>query len=170
MGQHSDFNYTIFRQSLQGLFYKFFPYFYILRQPHATYRIARRDQDLKAPLRILLLCACGLAAGLINGLLGAGSGVLIVFALHAALGGTLSDTRDVFANATAVILPISLFSAVSYFLNGSLPPATQLGRYLLPGILGGLGGALLLGRLPEVTVRRIFGSVVLVSGLIMLIQ
>ena len=120
--------------------------------------------------RIALLSSCGFAAGIVNGVLGAGSGVLIVYALHAALGKTLADSRDVFANATAVILPVSLFSVISYFLHGSLPPAAQLGRYLLPGVLGGLCGALLLVRLPEIAVKRIFGGVILLSGLIMLVR
>ena len=120
--------------------------------------------------KIALLSGCGFAAGIVNGVLGAGSGVLIVYALQAVLGKTLTDSRDVFANATAVILPVSLFSTVSYFLHGAMPPAAPLGRYLLPGVLGGLCGAWLLGRLPEVTVKRIFGGVILLSGLIMLVR
>lgn len=124
---------------------------------------------MTAVKRCTLLAVCGLAAGVVNGLLGAGSGVIIVFALQAALGTALTDSRDIFANATAVILPISLFSAVSYFLSGELP-ATQLSRYLLPGTIGGLIGAFLLGRLPERVVKCIFALVVLISGLIMLIR
>lgn len=120
--------------------------------------------------RIALLSGCGFAAGIVNGVLGAGSGVLIVYALQAALGKTLTDSRDIFANATAVILPVSLFSVISYFFHDTMPPAAQLGRYMLPGVLGGLCGALLLGRLPEVTVKRIFGGVILLSGLIMLVR
>lgn len=119
--------------------------------------------------RAVTLSLCGLAAGVINGLLGAGSGVLIVWALQWTLGDKLTDSRDVFANATAVILPISLVSAISYFLTDALP-AAHLSRYLLPGVVGGLCGAYLLGRLPEHIVKRIFGLVVLVSGLIMLIR
>ena len=119
--------------------------------------------------RCTLLGVCGLAAGIVNGLLGAGSGVIIVFALQAVLGASLRDSRDIFANATAIILPISLFSAVTYFLSGELP-ATQLSRYLLPGVIGGLIGAFLLGKLPERVVKCIFALVVLVSGLIMLMR
>lgn len=120
--------------------------------------------------KAMLLSLCGLAAGVINGLLGAGSGVLIVFALHAVLGSALGDTRDVFANATAVILPISLFSVLSYFLSGGLTGAAVLSPYLLPGALGGFLGAYLLGRLPESVIKGIFGLVVTVSGLILLIR
>lgn len=116
-----------------------------------------------------VLALSGLAAGVVNGLLGAGSGVIIVFALQAVLGASLHDSRDIFANATAIILPISLFSSVTYFLSGELP-ATQLSRYMIPGVIGGLIGAFLLGKLPEKVVKCIFALLVLVSGLIMLIR
>lgn len=116
-----------------------------------------------------LLGLCGLAAGVVNGLLGAGSGVLIVFALQAALRGSEADSRDVFANATAVILPISLVSAVLYFRAGQLPEV-EWGRYLLPGVLGGLAGAWLLGKLPARAVKCTFSLVVLLSGMIMLVR
>ena len=125
---------------------------------------------MKATARLLLLALCGFGAGIVNGLLGAGSGVLIVFALHAVLGKQLADSRDVFANATAVILPISLFSALSYLRAGALPAVTSLSAYLLPGAAGGVCGALLMNRLSGVAVKRIFGAVVLLSGLIMLVR
>lgn len=119
--------------------------------------------------RCLLLSVCGLTAGIVNGLLGAGSGVIVVFGLQAALGTSLPDSRDLFANATAVVLALSLVSAASYFLDGALP-AEGLGQYLFPGALGGLFGAYLLGKLPEILVKRLFGLVVLISGLIMMIR
>ena len=127
-------------------------------------------QRLSSAGQLLLLGVCGVGAGVINGLLGAGSGVLIAYALGAVSPALRSDSRTLFANATAIILPISLVSAVSYYLTGALSPATELAGYLLPGLLGGLIGAWLLGRLPEKVIRRIFGSVVLVSGLIMLFR
>lgn len=120
--------------------------------------------------RLLLLGICGVAAGVINGLLGAGSGVLIAYALGAISPQMRADSRTLFANATAIILPISLVSTVSYAIRGTLPLTAELGRYLLPGLLGGFAGAWLLGRLPEAVIRRIFGGVVLISGLIMLFR
>ena len=124
----------------------------------------------KTAARLSLIAVCGFAAGMINGLLGAGSGVLLVFALRVILPMRESDPRDIFANATAVILPLSLCSALSYFRKVPLPPSAELLPYLLPGLLGGLIGARLLGRLPATVVKRIFGTVVLVSGVAMLLR
>ena len=120
--------------------------------------------------RPLLLGLCGLLAGTVNGLLGAGSGILITYALRAVSPALREDSRDLLANATAIILPISLFSAVSYLRAGALPPSDVYTVYLVPGILGGLIGAILLGKLPERAIRRLFATVVLVSGLIMLLR
>lgn len=119
--------------------------------------------------RSYLLMLCGLAAGIVNGLLGAGSGVIVIFGMGAALGGRLADPRDLYANATAVILAISLFSAISYFVSGSLP-AADLGRYLIPGVVGGLIGAVLLDRMSPRLIRRIFAIVVIFSGFMMIVR
>ena len=124
----------------------------------------------RIPSHSLLLCLFGLLGGIINGLLGAGSGILLAYALRLASPALRKDSRDLLANATAIILPLSLISFLSYLRADALPPVNDLGVYLIPGIIGGLLGALLLGRLPELAIRRLFGSVVLVSGLIMLLR
>ncbi len=125
---------------------------------------------MKQAGRVLGLSLCGLAAGMVNGLLGAGSGVVLVWALRRVLGDKRQSARDIFANATAIILPISLFSLLSYGRADALPSSAALAPYILPGAVGGLLGAWLLGRLPETLVQRIFGAVVLASGVIMLLR
>ena len=107
---------------------------------------------------------------MVNGLLGAGSGIIVIGGLRAAMGESLCDSRDLFANATAVILVISAFSAAHYFLAGALPPGTELGRYLIPGMLGGLVGAVLLEYIRPAWLRRIFSAVVVFSGLMVLLR
>ena len=121
-----------------------------------------------APLSLLALF--GLIAGMVNGLLGAGSGILITYALRAASPALRRDSRDLLANATAIILPISLISAISYLRAGILPSLIDCAKYLLPGILGGIIGGVWLGKLPEQVIRRLFATVVLISGLIMLFR
>lgn len=120
--------------------------------------------------QLSLIAGCGFAAGVINGLLGAGSGVLLVYALRSILPRHSAGSRDIFANAIATVLPLSFFSALSYFQKVSLPPLTELMPYLLPGLLGGLIGARLLGKLPEAVIQKIFGTVVLISGAAMLFR
>ena len=109
----------------------------------------------------------GLAAGLLNGLLGAGGGILILFGLRR-LCGQGRAPRAAYVTAIAVILPLSLISALQYARLGSLDAGT-VSSLLLPAVLGGLTGALLLRRLSPTVLGRIFAAAVLVSGVVMVI-
>ena len=119
-------------------------------------------------LQILPIIAIGLGAGFLNGLLGAGGGILIVFGLNRWLGPRLADPRSVFASAIAVMLPLSLLSAVQYLRQGSLDMA-YLPFLIPPAIAGGVIGGLLLRRLSPVALSRLFAAVVLVSGIVLVV-
>lgn len=116
-------------------------------------------------LAILML---GLGAGFINGLLGAGGGILIVFGLSRLLRGKVRDPRSVYASAIAVILPLSILSAIQYFRHGSVDLNMAV-ALILPAIAGGAVGAWLLRRLSPALLSRIFAAVVLVSGITMVL-
>lgn len=118
--------------------------------------------------KYFLICA-GLLCGLLNGLLGAGGGIIAVFALRLSLGDELSDTRDVFANALCVTLPISVISCLSYALRGDLK-INGIGLYVIPAILGGLLGGLLLGKLKATSVRKLFSALVVISGILLIVR
>ncbi len=113
----------------------------------------------------------GLAAGFINGLLGAGGGIVTVFVLRLLLADQpdTPDQKDIFANALAVMLPISAVSAVGYATRGALPLAGA-SYFVFPAIIGGVGGALLLDRIRTETASRLFSLIVIYSGLSMLIR
>ena len=115
----------------------------------------------------------GAAAGLINGLLGAGGGILVVRTLPALLtDGESRDGRDVFATALAVMLPVSAVSAVVYFLRGSIAPGNfdfvRAAIFAVTGTVGGSVGALLLSRADVRLVRLIFAAITVWSGISML--
>ena len=116
-----------------------------------------------------LLLWGGLAAGFLNGLLGAGGGIVIIWILEKTLGYRTDDKRDVFANALAVMLPISAMSAVSYAISGGLPHG-DITRFLFPAILGGLLGAFLLDRIGADTVKTLFCLLVILSGVVMVVR
>ena len=124
------------------------------------------SEKLKIKRRYLILG--GLAAGIANGLLGAGGGIIIVWILQKAIGDLTGDSRDVFANALAVMLPISAVSAISYAAAGSLP-GDDISRFILPAILGGLVGAYLLDKISMESVKTLFCVLVVLSGIIMVI-
>jgi len=107
----------------------------------------------------LFSAACGLAVGLINGLLGAGGGMLAVPLLKKA---GLSQ-QEAHASSIAVILPLSMVSAVLYWFAGR----TDLSKawiYMPSGVVGAVLGALLLHKLPARWLRRCFGVFMLWAG------
>ena len=115
------------------------------------------------------LIGAGVLCGFINGLLGAGGGIIAVFALRLALGDELSDSRDVFANALCITLPISAISCFSYALRGNLK-INGIGLYVVPAILGGLLGGVLLGKLRATAVRKLFSALVVISGILLIVR
>ncbi len=119
-------------------------------------------------LQILPLLVIGLSAGFLNGLLGAGGGILIVFGLRKLLKGQLKDPRAIYPTAIAVMLPLSLLSVWQYARAGSLE-LSHLGWLVLPAIAGGAIGALLLRRLSTKALSRLFAAVVLISGLVLVL-
>ena len=80
-----------------------------------------------------------------------------------------SDVSFAFFTTTlAVMLPLSLFSYLQYQKSGHVPPTPPL-SLLLPALLGGAVGALLLSHLQVKLLQRIFATVVLFSGILMVI-
>lgn len=106
----------------------------------------------------------GLAGGLINGFFGTGGGILPALLL----GRSLRGTRR-FATVLAVTLSVTLLSAVLYLSRGSFRISDAL-PFLLPGVVGGWCGALLSEHLSPNGLRRIFGAVSLVAGILVLVR
>ena len=128
---------------------------------------ASKTQIKKKALPYLL--ATGVVSGFLNGLLGAGGGIPIVFSLSFLLGETLEDPRDLYANALCVMLPISAVSCVRYAMAGQLS-VTGFGIYALPAILGGIVGGFLLGKLKASLIKKLFGALILYSGILLIIR
>lgn len=137
-------------------------------------------QHAAAIIPLFLWGLVGFGSGLINGLLGAAGGILLVAALprlpaptRLSLGadpfstGHL-DQRDLFATALAVMLPISAVSAFNYWRSGIRPELRFTLFLLLPVAVGGFVGGLLLERTSQTFLRRLFAAVILVSGVRML--
>ncbi len=110
--------------------------------------------------RLLLYSAVGLGAGLCNGLLGSGGGIVLFFALSL-LG--YGNAKDRFAMNVAVICAISTVSCFLYWRQGhvNLPELTP---YILPAAAGGIAGALLVDRINTVWLKRIFAVLVIYAG------
>ncbi len=118
--------------------------------------------------KTLPVCLLGVIAGLLNGLLGAGGGVVLVIGLRRVQKGTLQDPRAVYVSALCVMLPVSLFTIFRYRAMGHLE-ATRIAQIALPAIIGGALGAWLLRQLTPTALSRLFSALVLVSGIVMLL-
>lgn len=110
-----------------------------------------------------LLSLSGLLAGFANGLLGAGGGIIVTFAFAHLLREREGAERDIFANVVAAMLPMTAISAVIYLLHGKLN-IDESAPFLLPGVIGGVIGALLLGKINTKWLKKIFAALVIFSG------
>lgn len=111
------------------------------------------------------LAVGGVAVGLVNGLFGAGGGILAVPLLQKA---GLSK-KDSHANAVAVILPITVLSAVLYLIKGNVTVAEAL-PYLPAGVVGALIGTYCLKKISALWLKRIFGLFVIYAGVRLLLK
>lgn len=106
------------------------------------------------------LSLAGTAAGFINGLLGAGGGMILVPMLgkHAGL-----SEKERFPASVAIIAPICivslLFSQPSQLTFGAVLP------YLLGSIPGGIAAGMWGSRIPVIWLHRILGVFILWGGI-----
>lgn len=107
----------------------------------------------------------GAAAGLLNGLFGAGGGMVVV----PMLGKDGLPAERAHATSIAVILPLSIASSLLYFSYGHIDIATAA-AYIPLGLVGAWVGGRLLPRVKAVWLHRIFGVIVLFSAVRLLLQ
>lgn len=113
-----------------------------------------------------LFCVfAGILCGFLNGFFGAGGGTLAVPLLKKA---GLSENES-HAGAVAVILPVTIVSAVFYLLRGDVLIADSL-PFVFTGMLGAVLGAFLLKKISGKWLRRIFGALVIFASVRMLIK
>ena len=113
-------------------------------------------------VRLCSTAAVGFGAGVVNGLLGTGGGILLLFVLR-----RYADTKNAFASALLCILPLSVLSVFLHLRDGSLSSELLLSDalpYLLGAVPGGLIGAYLLDRIKPSLLQLIFAALLLFSG------
>ena len=112
--------------------------------------------------------AVGLIAGAINGLLGAGGGILITYFLSYVMKDENINKNSIFANALITMLPISAVSFVIYLARGYVKISPDLIYLIIPAAAGGIIGSLLLKRIKFKFVKLFFCAIVIYSGITML--
>ncbi len=108
----------------------------------------------------LLLGACGVVTGIINGLFGGGGGIVVLFFLSNILK---KQQKVAQATTLSMILPISVISAIVYLIKGNyfLPPTafTTLGV-----VVGGVVGTFVLKKIPTKVLPFIFSILIIFLG------
>lgn len=107
----------------------------------------------------------GVCIGLINGILGAGGGMLAVPMLKK-IGFTQKQSHT---NAIAIILPITIVSAIVYLLKGLVTFGDAV-IYMPTGLLGAVTGTYLLKKISSKWLKNIFALLMIYAGVRLLLR
>lgn len=114
----------------------------------------------------LVLIAIGILAGALSGLVGVGGGIIMVPALVMLLGFTQKSAQG--TTLAMLMLPVGIFAALTYYRAGHVNIKAAL--FIAIGFLvGALVGSQYALRLPDHTLTRLFGGLLLVVALKLLI-
>ncbi len=102
----------------------------------------------------------GLGAGIVNGLFGAGGGMVLVPLLT---GVAKIEDEEVFPSSVSIILPICLVSLSLSWPSGGLDWWKVL-PYLLGGALGGVAAGFWGKKIPTKWLHRLLGVLILWGG------
>lgn len=106
-----------------------------------------------------------MAIGSVNGLFGAGGGMIAVPMLKSK---GLSQ-KQAHKNAVAVILPLTVLSAIMYIIKGYVKPSSAL-IYIPTGVIGSLIGIKILEKISPKLLKGIFGGFMVYAGVRLLLR
>ncbi|MGN1100106.1 MAG: TSUP family transporter [Christensenellales bacterium] len=116
-------------------------------------------QNKKKKLTNLLIVIGGILIGAANGFFGGGGGMICVPVLKKTLE---IEDKEAHATAIAVMLPLSVVSALIYILKGAFD---SVGLWIGLGVVGGGAlGAFLLSKVSNKFVSMFFSLVVIAAG------
>ncbi len=113
----------------------------------------------------IIVAVIGTAIGFVNGILGAGGGMLAVPLLKK-IGFTQKESHT---NAIAIILPITIVSAAIYLFKDFVTIKDSL-IYIPTGLLGAVLGTYLLKKISPKWLKRIFGILMVYAGVRLLLK
>ena len=120
---------------------------------------------LKIKKDTLYLGFAGILTGFVNGLFGAGGGMIAVPLLKK----SGLNQKEAHENAIAVILPITVLSAVLYLLRGYVTLKSAF-PYMPFGIIGALIGTYIMKKINPVLLKGLFGGFMIYAGIRLLVR
>ena len=109
----------------------------------------------------------GVLAGVINGFLGSGGGIIVIFALTATFPE--QDERDRFVTAVLSVIPMTVVSAFLYVFRDGVEISGS-SHYFAAALFGGVIGAWIMTRISPKTLRLIFAALMIFAGVRALIR
>ena len=107
------------------------------------------------------MTVAGVAAGAVNGLLGAGGGMILVPLLTWL---TTLDEKEIFPASVSIILPVCIVSLCIVLRQTSMPWSTAW-PYLIGSAAGGIFSGLLSKNIPTTWLHRALGLLILWGGI-----
>ncbi len=114
---------------------------------------------------IVMLVVVGLAAGTLAGLVGVGGGVIIIPALVYILGFTQKEAQG--TSLGILLLPVGILAVINYYKQGYIDMKAVI-IISLAFVIGGFFGSKLALSISQETLRKVFGTLLLVLAIKML--
>ena len=110
---------------------------------------------------VLVTLLSGILAGMLNGFLGSGGGIILIFIMGVLMPDR--EAKDIFATAVLSILPMSAVSAYFYHRGGGAL-AMEYAPYYASALFGGVLGAVLLDKISTMLLKTVFAVLMLIAG------
>lgn len=116
-------------------------------------------------MNIALLIGLGFVAGTVSGLIGIGGGMILIPAMVYLLKFTQQEAQG--TTLALMVPPIGLLAAYTYYKHGMVNISTAL-FICLGFFIGGLLGAKIAVGLPNILLKKLFGTAMLAVSLQMI--
>lgn len=114
---------------------------------------------------IIMLIVVGIAAGMLAGLVGVGGGVIIIPALVYILGFSQKEAQG--TSLGILLLPVGILAVINYYKQGFIDIRAVI-IISLAFVIGGFFGSKLALSISQDTLRKMFGTLLLILAIKML--
>ena len=114
---------------------------------------------------IIMLILIGLTSGTLAGLVGVGGGIIIIPALVYILGFTQKEAQG--TSLGILLLPVGILAVINYYKQGYIDIKAVI-IISLAFVIGGFFGSKLALSISQDTLRKVFGTLLLVLAIKML--